>query len=273
MFSLHEHRKLSLDADIYCARVRSGHPQLLFNDSYEGIRILDCATGTLTELLPFSEPDFSIYTWIVSTDGSLTYLFSPDETDYALELDLESNRCRKIRLEKGFEAPTELGWFTPALHILDYHDMIWVLNGDALVKANADVADRVYTKEYRRITRRFAVVKMDPLGAGLYVRSREYPTKTIGHVSLPDGPSLLMEYDGSAIDVTHHGNSLFIAYDSEILQYQNGKIQPALVATEDFTFLRVNIVLIDGRPYLNVLSSTKDYATLPTGTLSLYELV
>jgi hypothetical protein len=172
----------------------------------------------------------------------------------------------------GAARPTELAWFTPGLSILDYHDIVWRLEGDRLVKADAVGADQVYTVEYRRILKRFAVVKMDPLGPGLYVRSREYPTKTVGYIPLGRGEPLLMEHDGSTIDVTRHRDRLFVASDSEIVQFRGGRRFPFLTATEEIAFLRVNVVVIDEVAHVAVLSSTKDYSTVPTATLALYRI-
>ena len=274
MFTLHKHLEINFDRDTYIARVRCGYPHLLLNAGYDGIRVINCLAGTEIGAVAFPETDFAIYTWVVSPDGKKSYLFSPDkdDTDYALELDLEQLRSRKIALVKGFEPPTELCWFSPNLHILDYHYIVWTVENDTLVKASAEAADRLYTTPFRRITKRFVVEKMDPFGEGVYAQSREYPTRYIGRLSLAGESPLLMEQDRSVIDVTHYGNSLFACAESTILQHRNEKSVPALLVSEDAHFLCVNVIRKNEVGYLTVLSSTKDYLTGPVGTLAVYRL-
>lgn len=273
MFSIQTHLQLKHEADIYFLRIRPGRQDLLVNYNYNGLLIIDCVSGAETGKVVFPEDDFSIYTFVTSPDGRYAYLFSPDEKDYALQLDLDSQTVSKIRLESAFHAPTELCWFVPSLHILDYEYRVWRLENDILKLAPAASADEVYSTAYRRVTKRFAVIKRDHLQKGLYVRSREYPTKYVGYVGFEPGVELLMEYDGSAIDVTHFQNSLFVCFDSKIVQFCNGRSGELLLAGEDEAFIRISTIITGDQGYLVVLSSTKDYLNCPTATISIYRIV
>lgn len=273
MFRLEKTSDVHLKSDIYVSRVRPGQPQVLFNDSYDGVRSLDCLDATLSEIIAFPEPDFSIYTWLVSPDGSRAYLFSPDQMEYAVELDLVLQKSRKVRLGEGFRPPTELCWFASTPYVLDYHDMVWTLKGDGFVKAGAEEADRLYTRDYRRITKRFVVKKMHWQEPGVYVRSREYPNKQVGYIPMTDGPSLLVDFDDNVIDVTHHRESLFTASDQEIVQHHRGKVRPVLAAEEGTSFLGLNVVEAAQWVFLCVLSATHDYSESPDAALTLYRIV
>lgn len=275
MFSLYKHLEMKFKEDIYITRVRSGYSYLMLNSSYDGIRIIDCVSGEEKGTISFPEPDFSIYTWVVSPEGNKSYLFSPDETDYALELDLEKNSVRKIGLSKGFQAPTELCWFNPEFHILDYRDLVWTLKNNTFVKADLEAASKYYTNKFKRIINKFVVNKMEPSGRGLYVRSRK-STKYIGYLPLLEGQDvlkgILMEQDGNAIDIAHYKENLFIAFESEVVQYRCGETDSILRITEEEYFVRVNIIIKDEIGYLCVLSSTKDHLTDVTGTITIYQL-
>jgi hypothetical protein len=272
MYVLEKYREKTFDEDIYITRIRSGYAHLMLNAGYDGIHLLDCVSGEIVKTIAFPEFDFSIYTWVVTPDGRTSYLFSPDETDYALEIDLEQEKAKKIALVPDFEAPTHLCWFSPNLHILDYHYTVWVLRDDALVKADAKTADAHYTREFRRLTKRFVVVKMAPETNGVYVRSREYDVKHMGRISLANDTELLMEQDGLAIDVTHYGSSLFTAFEFQIVQFRDGQTRPELTAPEARFFVSVNVIEHQGVGYLNILSSSEEHLTGAEGTVTVYKL-
>jgi len=272
MYSFKEHCKLKFEEDIYMTRVRCGHPHLLMNLGYEGIQIIDPLAGTLVGKINYPEFDFSIYTWVVSPDGSLCYLFSPDEEKYALEIDLVKFKARNISLSEDFQAPTQLCWFLPNLRIIDYKFKIWELKENAMIKADEQTTQNYYTKDYVRTLKRFVVEKMDPDSNGLYVRSREYPEKRIGYLTLEGDKGFLMEQDGSAIDVARYQNSLFVAFNDEIIQYQDGDARKVLDLPKDESFISINVIIYKNIGYLNVVSSSKDYLNTPVATLKVYQI-
>ena len=272
MYSLKKHLEIQFDEDIYITRVRCGHPHLMMNSGYEGIRIIDSLSGTEVGRIKYPEFDFSVYTWVISPDGNMCYLFSPDEAEYALEVDLERFEARKINIPEDFLAPTQLCWFLPNLHIMDYKFRVWQLRENTMVKVDEQTTHKYYTRDYKRITKRFVVEKMNPDTNGLYVRSREYPVKHIGYLALEGKKILLMEQDGSAIDVAHYKSSLFVVFNDQIIQYQKGESRKALSIPEDESFISINVIIYEDVGYLNVVSSAKDYLNTPTSTLRVYRL-
>ncbi len=271
MYSSIKHLEVKFEKDIYITRVRPGHTHLMMNSGYEGIQLIDSISGIKVGQVEYPEFDFSIYTWIVSPDGDLCYLFSPDEEEYALEMDLRRFQAKKISLPEDFLAPTQMCWFFPNLRIIDYKFRVWELKNNAMVKADEQTSHNFYANNYERILKRFVVEKMDPDTNGLYVRSREFPIKRIGYLALEGTKTYLMEQDGSAIDVAHYKCSLFVAFNNNIIQYQNGEIKKFLDLPDDESFISINVIMYKDVGYLNVLSSSKDHSN-PISTLIVYQL-
>ena len=272
MFTLTPHLKFVFEADVYKLRVRPGYPHVMVNHGYDEIRILDCINGKEVGKASFPESDFSIYAWVSSPDGSRSFLFNSDENDHLLELDVERLHFKKIAINDGFNVPTELCWFTPQLHILDYKYRVWTLSGNVFVQADAATADQLYTRPYRRITKRYTVDKMDPYGNGVYVRSRPYPEKTIGRVSWDGQEDLLVKQEEDSVDVTHYQQSLFVNLITTVVQYADGDHMTMLESSDDDHFICVDVVRHEGTAYLNVLSSTKDYLSGAIATLNVYQI-
>lgn len=271
MYSFKKYQELKFEKDIYISRVRCNYPHLMTNLGYEGIQIIDSFSGSVIGEIKYPKFDFSIYTWVVSPDGGMSYLFSPDEEKYALELDLEKFKARKIDLSEDFQAPTQLCWFLPNLRIMDYKFRIWVLEKNALI--NIDEEATYYSKNYERTLKRFVVEKIDPYSDGLYVRSREFPVKRIGYLSLKSDKGYLMEHDGSAVDITHYQNSLFVAFKDKIIQFRDGEAREMLDIPKNESFISVNVLIHNNIGYLNVIFSSKDYLNTPISTVMVYELI
>ena len=83
MIRLREHLVYELDQDLFTARVRGTHPELVVNHGYEGVVALNCARRQQHPVLHFPSDDFSIYSWLMSPAGDVSYLFSGDAAEGA----------------------------------------------------------------------------------------------------------------------------------------------------------------------------------------------
>lgn len=259
MTLLHESR---FEEDVYKLQVRSGHPHLLLNSGYTGIRIVSCPAGESLERIDFPEPieSFTIDTWLVSPDGQTSYLFSRDET-FALRVDLQTKAVRKIGLSPQMAPPSGLCWFTPEFRVWDQYRQEWRVEHGRFIP----VRDEQHGRKDDAATHRFrqalgglsglTVLKMNSNGQGFYALSEE--GDRIGHVSI-EGKVLLVTQDGNAIDVAHYGNDLFVCFENEIIQHAQGGSRMALKANPDEFFLAIQVLEVEGEPTLCVLASTQD---------------
>lgn len=263
---------MRFNADVYAMRAMPRALRVMLNHGYEEVRVVDCAQGTEIAKIGLPEPDFAIQKCLTGGEGARSYLFSPDELDFAVEIALPEKSSRKIHLPAEFDVPTGLCWFAPSFSVLDCKDVVWTLDGDKLVRADKELAEKLYPAALRKITKRFAVHKISHAGAGLYVRSRGSPVSKVGLVDTTRGVELVMEDDGVAIDFAHQGDRLFVAFDSRIVEWSGGRQSEIFHAGEDEAYLALEVVEADGIALLCVLSATKDYLTGPTTSLASYKL-
>ncbi|HYO54471.1 hypothetical protein [Archangium sp.] len=277
MLALKPHHESRFQEDMYKLQVRSGYSQLMLNSGYTGVRIVSCPSGESLERIAFPETieNFTLDAWLVSPDGRTSYLFSRDET-FALEIDFQSKAVRKISLSPQMAPPTGLCWFTPGLRIWDQHRNEWRLDHERFmpVKDEKDEKDGAQAEEKTRRFRQalsrlagFTVLKMSARWQGFYVLSDD--GGRIGYIPL-NGDALLISQDGSAIDVAHHEDELFVCFENEIAQYAGGNRSTALKARPDEFFLAVQILEAEEAAYLCVLASTQDQAT---SILKFYQLL
>lgn len=254
-----------LAADVYAARVRGPQSELVVNFGYGELCSLACPTGAETGRVPFPAGEFSIYEWHLSPRGNASYVFGTDEVDYALRIDHAKGVAAKVVMPPGLGVPSGLAWWEPRFAILNTTDQVWVADGGEFTLASPEEADAVYTRAFRRIARRFAVIKGDPYGRGVYVYSREYENKSIGFIPFAgdDAEGLLAEHDGTAIDVACWRDALFVSFEREIVQHRKGQSAVVFTPDDEEQVSRVNVIETSDGAYLAVVIGGEDLLNAP----------
>jgi len=254
-----------LAEDVYAARVRGPQAELVVNFGYGELCSLTCPAGAETGRVKFPDGDFSIYEWHLSPRGSVSYVFGTDEVDYAVRIDHARAAASKVLIPPGFGVPSGLAWWEPRFAILNTTDQVWIIDGPTFALASPEEADAIYTRAFRRITRRFAVTKGDPYDRGVYVYSREYENKTIGFIPFggDDTSGVLAEHDGTAIDVACWRDTLFVSFEREVVMYQNGQGEIVFTPDDEEQVSRVNVIEASDGPYLAVVIGGEDMLNAP----------
>ena len=274
MSRLVEALRYDLDGDLFAARVGGSRPELAVNYGYEGIVTVDLPGRRVLPIIPFPGGDFSIYSWGMSPGGDVSIAFSVEPGEGVLYIDHERGRAHRLEAPDDLPVMSDLMWFSPAIALLDYEGGLWMVDGQALRPATAQEASSYVGYFHRRVLASYAVVKTDPYLRGLYVRSKEYERKTIGF--MPQDANLdplLLEQDGTAIDVATWGRELFTSFEKEILSTTANGTKTVLTAREGELFVRINVIEHDGRAYLALVSSDEDHLRAAKGRVTFYELV
>ena len=272
---LKEFQRVDLSCDVYAARVCGARPELIVNHGYEGLWSFDLAARRALPLIPFPDGSFSIYSWAVSPRGNVSIAFSVEPGEGLLLFDHDQGSARRISFPGELPTMTELMWFSPSIGLLDYEGGLWTVDGTSLRKATDAEAQSYLTYFHRRVLASYVVVKTDPYERGLYVRSMDYETITRGFMPYDANLNpLLLEEDGSAIDVTAHDRTLFVAFEDRIMSQTEGEAnatEPLFTAPEGELFLRVNVIEQQDRAYLSVLSSSEGHED-QQGRVTFYEI-
>jgi hypothetical protein len=91
-------------------------------------------------------------------------------------------------------------------------------------------------------------------------------------VDIGSGTELLFSDDGKAIDCVHHGQDLFVVYDTRIVRYSGDQEADILLADDNHAYIAAEVVAVEDRSYLCVLFATKDYLDGPIATIATYPL-
>jgi hypothetical protein len=274
VFTLKQAQEIVLSGDVYTARVRAPQNELLYNFGYSEVRAMSVPGAAQTSAVKFPGGDFSIHEWHVRPDGAVSYLFSPDDLPYALRIDHLKGVAAQVALPADLGVPSGLSWWSPRFAVLNTNDRVWVDDGATFVLATPAEADATYTRAFRRITRRFAVIKGDPYSRGVYVLSREYETKTIGFIPFADDGAAahLVEHDGSAVDVAVYRDALFVSFEREVVQHREGRSEVVFTPGDDEQIIRVNVIESSGAACLAVVLGGEDHLNAPQSRLVLLEI-
>ncbi|HYO54574.1 hypothetical protein [Archangium sp.] len=274
MITLREHLVYELECDLFAARVRGPQSQLVVNYGYEGVVALDCIQRRQLPVISFPTDDFSIYSWAMSPKGDVSYAFSGDPGEGALLIDHEKETSVPLDLPAGMPLVSDLNWFSPSTCVWGYDGGLWTINGPVVRRATESDATVYMSYFYRRVLSHYAVVKTDPYQRGLYVRSKEFERKTIGFMPFDSNKQpLLLEQDGSAVDTTSFGDTLFVSFESEILVLEGGTTRTLMRAQEGELFVRINVVEHAGDACLTVISSAEDHLNPARGRVTIYQIL
>ena len=274
MSRLLEEQRYDIEGDLFAARVCGSRPELAVNYGYEGILTVDLAGRRVLPMIPFLGGDFSIYSWGMSPRGDVSIAFSVEPGEGVLFVDHDSGQAHRLAAPDDLPVLSDLMWFSPAIALLDYEGGSWMVDGSALRRAGPEETS-IYLGHFpRRVLASYVVIKTDPYQRGLYVRSKEYARKTIGF--MPQDASLdplLLERDGTAIDVAVWGRELFTSFEKEILSTTANGTETLLTAREGELFVRINVIEHDTCAYLALVSSDQDHVRAAKGRVTFYEII
>jgi hypothetical protein len=258
MTTLTRQFELEFDGDVYIARLRAAYPELMLNLGYNGIQIVDVATGRLIQKIMFPDgiADFSIYTWLVSPDGARSYLFSGEPLEFALEVDHTTGLVGRVTLPGNFEPPTGLCWFAPNLYMRDYYGRNWALRNGTVVEADQSAAPEPLRSRLR----------LDIPGQSLTVRRLHYPyggayvrSKTqMGFVSFLSTFEQLLPLPDSVIDVALAPRGLFVCEEQSVSLQNDRERQVILPSRSGEYFMGIESLSVNQRTHLLVLSAKYD---------------
>jgi hypothetical protein len=274
MAKLREHLEYIIEQDLFMARVRGTTSELVINNGYEGILTIDCKTQKEPTVISYPMDEFSIYSWVMSPRGDVSYAYSENEAEGALCIDRQRGTAAPLAIPAGIAPLTDLAWFGVHTLLLDYEGKVWRVDGSQLVPASQQEIDACLDYFYRRVLSHYAIVKTDPYERGVYVRSKEFERKTIGFMPFNASETpMLMEQDGTAVDTARFGKLLFVSYESQIVIVENNQSATALSAEPGEMIVRVNVVEESGIGYLTVLWSSEDHLNPARGRVVIYEIV
>jgi hypothetical protein len=249
-----------LDADAYVGRTRGSKPEFMLNYGYGGIQIMDLDThATRAITFPESVESFSVETWLVSPEGSRSYLFGRERGGVGLEIEHDRALTSVIVLPESFEAPTGLCWFAPGLCFRDHYGRNWGLR-------NHKVEELPSTSlpEHIRLRLRLddpsaalGVLRMSYDHDGMYVMN----TSQIGFASLRDRAPLLVPHNShDIIDVALAPNDdgLFLCSKERILLWREGKTEELIGPTGRETLLSIESVKSNDKMMLLLISAQID---------------
>jgi hypothetical protein len=255
MLTLTSQFELKFDEDVYIARLRATYSELMLNSGYNGIQVVDVATGRLIRKMVFPDglADFSIHAWLVSPDGARSYLFSGDPLEFALEVDHNTGLVGRVTLPGNFEPPTCLCWFAPNLHMRDYYGRNWALRNGAVVEADQPATPEPFRSRLRLDfpDQSLAVLRRHYPYEGAYVRNNSQ----MGFVSFANASEQLLPLPDSVVDVALAPGGLFVCLEQGISLQNEQETQVVLAPRTGEYFISVESLSANQSMQLLVLSA------------------
>src|SRR5262249_9594707 len=125
-------KTVSFHEDVWSTRVRHGTTEVLLYRVSGGVFLVGCGGGGRTggDSDPADVDGFSPYTMVVEPRGLAAYLFGSDLEPYAIEIDFDLRRSRRLRLTPPGGIFTSVGWFEPNLNVIDTNGETWAFRRD-----------------------------------------------------------------------------------------------------------------------------------------------
>lgn len=242
-----------LELEIYRVQRRPGHPQLVINDEYRGLGIVDLSTRTLAKAIPFPAAYATtgvIDSWCLRADGDAALLFQ-DEDAHACWVSLRDGVSRPV---------SHPPWTITAGTPYDWRgDAIWIKDPDeyrfAVLRTGHSAFQEVDGTEALRQNRgwRRAIDRMRRASARclrveserahlLYVAMRDTGTQigTIGWIEQVE-LGILVPQPPSALAV--HFPHVFALYEYEVQRLdETGAIVQRFAAPEGFRFIGLETI-------------------------------
>lgn len=250
--------ELKFDGDVYIARLRATHSELMLNSGHNGIQIIDLTNGRVVRKIMFPDGvgDFSIYTWLVSPDGARSYLFSGDPLEFALELDHNTGDVGRVILPGNFEPLTGLCWFAPNLYMRDYYGHNWRLQDGSVVPADQSAVPEPFRDRLKLgiPDQSLAVRRLHYAYGGAYVGSKSQ----MGFISLLNSSEILLPLPESVIDFALAPQGLFVCMEQAVSLQTDQETQVVLPSRAGEYFMGIESLIMNRSMYLLALSAKYD---------------
>lgn len=269
MTALKELYRLSFGEDIYMLRAGGRRVELCFTLGNGAVRLLDVAARSHRDL-PFPQPEFLIHSWLITPDGTRSFLFSSDPLDYALALDHKQLAATKIRLPADFPTVTNLCWMSPDVHILDRKGGVWSIHGDEMIRVRPGDSDESLASFYRTLTGRYAIRRIDTEANGLCVIDQD--RQVFGLVSLRSGEVTMAPWSADMFDVAHRRGHLFACTEEEVAHFHNGHHEQVLTAPPGRQFWGLEAGSLGADGYLAVGSFDLSGKKRPYSYIDIYKI-
>ena len=260
MLTLTTEFELAFPEDVYIGRIRGSNPEFMLNSGYLGIQTFTIGEGRIAQRIAFPEsiPAFAIESWLVSPDGSRSYLFGRERGGIGLEVEHGRGSVRVLSLPGSFEAPTGLCWFTPGLVMRDYHGRHWELRNEVIEESPSTLVpeDLRIRLHLDNESAALGVLRMSYDRGGMYVMNGS----RIGFVSLADEIPLLAPHNNTFGDVAlaPDPDRLFLCSKEGITLWQHGSADLVSPVPAGERFLSIESVSFQEKHYLLAISAKED---------------
>lgn len=245
--------RFDFTSDTYALQRRPGHSDLLINDDYSGLAIVDPMSGAVSRRVPFPDSFSSRRTfdsWCLRADGTQAVVFD----------DIERRACLISLLGNGVEVIEHPRWSTMRGVAFDWRgDTLWMKHPDELRFAvvrtlgerhRLDEVDALRALQENRPWRRSLdrlrrmggrCMRVEPdRGHLLYVLEDE---TTIGALSWVEQPlrSMLAPVPPHRVACHEHGLAILQEYEAEWLD-EAGNVVSRFAAPDGFHFVDLETV-------------------------------
>jgi hypothetical protein len=240
-----------LTGDIYRAQRRPGSAQLLINQAYEGIALLDVWKAKLHPTIPFPSTFTEVPIidgWCLREDGGAVVILN-EEQRLAAYIPLETDETPSL-----LPVPERMSTFQELRYLWETKDTLWLTNRETYsmytltwsqehptwVKKSGLQARIAHTEWVRRLdllpTYRCNVLRVQPdTGEMLYHRWDEEPV--IGVVNWKGGPQWSVKAPKEVPHLALGADQLFVLQEYEIQAFnRQGEIQAVYPAAEGFHY-------------------------------------
>jgi hypothetical protein len=251
-------RTLELDSDVYVTVPRGGSMQVLANDGYERMQLIDCVELSVVGQIPFPDDatPYPIHRWWISPNGAWVLLYS-HEQDFALQLDLDSGQASRVAVPMSMGTPSPTCWFEPRFQLMTDDGLMWGIdNGTFVLQAPSESFTR-WTQRAMAASRPFrscAHFKADP-GAGILYLLAKDPDR-IGWIGTSDPEVTLGPPADGVVDFAWRAGRWFVGYHDRIEVIDpKGKRRALLELATNERLGRLNVVAHRGSERLVALTS------------------
>lgn len=256
-----------LEADIYRLGRRANHQEIVVNDGYQGVRILDPWQGRTIAQIPFTAAyarSGAITGWCLRADGDAMAVFDDDE-----------RRGCWLSLVGGVASDIEhVPWPRTGSMPYDWRgDTLWLKDPDGFCFASLrqtgsgwEVTEREghdvlqENRGWRRATDRLRRIgayctRVEPDHGRMLIAGTESPF--VGTIGWLDQPELLVSGPGGVIRMAAHQQQIIVMYEYEAQLLEEGEqIGRRFAPPEGFHFVDLDTLpATDTRPAVVVLAA------------------
>lgn len=248
-------RHIDIDTSSYLAHRRPRHPEVVLNDAYHGLVLLNVLSGQRSSTVLFS-PEFAksgmITHWCFQSDGDTALLINED-TRTACYLTLDGNVCHDIDLP--FDAVVDLRyiwqgedlWLTSG-PVRPWHQLIWTDGKPSLSnvsQVHVRAAQLSFWRALRQLPEHSTVMRIESEHNWLLLH-RQGPEPALGVLSWSESASVLprtVPFAGPAPRLAYALDTFYVLDEFTVQAVGiSGYAHEPLSAEKGFEFADIDVV-------------------------------